>query len=278
MSNDFSIKFWGVRGTVPVPGDKTIKYGGNTSCVELMCGKKRIVFDAGTGIIELGKNLSFNDTDIFFSHTHLDHIQGLPFCRPLYQKESNICLWAGHLLPEGDLEQAIGRLMISPMFPITLDAVLANIHFNDFKAGGYVTNESLKSNGISIMTMPLHHPDRATAYRVTYKNKSVCYVTDVEHVIGTLDNKLVEFIRNADVLIYDSTYDDESFTPYIGWGHSTWQQGARLATAAGVKIFAAFHHDPCINDTDIDKRLAALQVIRPNGTGIMAAEGAIIKL
>lgn len=278
MFNEFSVKFWGVRGTVPISRSDVLRYGGNTSCVELKCGGRHIVFDAGTGLCELGKQTDIFHTDILLSHTHLDHIQGLPFYKPLHMPESNVALWAGHLLPDDNVAKVMGIIMQSPVFPLTLNDVQSRVEFNDFNAGDELVNQGLNEAGIRVFTMPLNHPDRATAYRVEYKGKAICYVTDVEHKVGQIDEKLVEFIKDADIFIYDSTYDDAEFETYKGWGHSTWQQGAKIAEAAGVKTYIAFHHDPNADDDVLDKRSDKLEKMRPDGAGLFAREGMTLYL
>jgi phosphoribosyl 1,2-cyclic phosphodiesterase len=278
MNKEFKITFWGVRGTLPVPGKSTLKYGGNTSCVEVKAGGRHIIFDAGTGISELGKQTDIFHTDILLSHTHLDHIQGLPFYRPLHTPDSNVALWAGHLKPERTLEEIMGHIMMSPVFPLTLNDVQSQVEFNDFNAGETLVNSGLAAAGITVETFALNHPDRATAYRLSFNGKSVCYVTDVEHKIGEVDSNLINFLRGTDVFIYDSTYDDNDFEKYKGWGHSTWQQGVKIADAANVKTYVAFHHDPAATDELLDERAQKLARLRPNGQGLIAREGMVIDL
>jgi phosphoribosyl 1,2-cyclic phosphodiesterase len=273
MKNDFVVRFWGVRGTVPVPGKDTVKYGGNTSCVELMCNNRQIIFDAGTGLFVLGNQTKDFKADILLSHTHLDHISGFPFFKPLHTAGSKVTIWAGHLKPENTIKDAMGHLMMSPVFPLALKDVQSRVVFNDFMAGEMLVDKGFQKDGITIDTLPLNHPDRATAYRVEYDGKSVCYVTDVEHEIGKVDSSLAKFIENTDILIYDSTYDDDNFEAYVGWGHSTWQQGAKLADAANVKNYVAFHHDPNATDDELDRRASKLSKFRENGKSIMASEG-----
>lgn len=272
MTENMQVTFWGVRGTVAVTNPAMQHYGGNTSCVEVRCGNRQIILDAGTGLYVLGQNTDSLHTDILLSHTHLDHIQGLPFYGPLHKPDSNVALWAGHLMPERTIEQVMRSLMHSPVFPLTLGDVSSRVEFNDFYAGEELVNSGFAKTGIRVRTMPLNHPDRATAYRIEYNNKAVCYVTDVEHQQGILDLALVEFIRDADVFIYDSTYDDDSTYPkYKGWGHSTWQEGVRLAQKAGVKTFCAFHHDPDATDDVLDARAKALEAMLPGS--VLTREG-----
>lgn len=276
MDGEFYIKFWGTRGTIPVVGKDYVRYGGNTSCVELRCGGRQIILDAGTGIRDLGIATDIYHVDIFLSHTHLDHIQGLPFFKPLYIAGSNIALWAGHLLPKNNVKDVVSSIMQPPVFPLTLSDVHSRVEFNDFVAGGQLKNEGFKKAGITIYTIPLNHPDGATGYRIEYSGKSVCYITDVEHVPGKLDAKLVEFLRNADVFIYDSTFDDEEWAKYKGWGHSTWQEAVRLGQAANVKKIIASHHNPEITDSELDKR--AENVAKMCGHAQLSVEGMVITL
>lgn len=276
MDKEFFIKLWGVRGTVPVTGDEYSRYGGNTSCVEVRCGGRQIIFDAGTGIRELGRANNTCHVDILLSHTHLDHIQGLPFFRPLHAEGSNVALWAGHLLPKNTVKNVVSTIMKPPVFPLTLEDVHSRVEFNDFMAGEPLQNEGLKKAGVTVKTIALNHPDGATGYRVEYEGKSMCYITDIEHIPGTINIELVEFLRDADVFLYDSTFDDEEWLKYKGWGHSTWQEAVRLGEAAKVKKIIAYHHNPDCNDEVLDKRAIAIKAMCPRAE--LAVEGMEIKL
>lgn len=277
MPAEFYLKFWGVRGTVPVPGKNTLKYGGNTSCVEVICNNRQIILDAGTGIHALGRSTDILHTDILLSHSHLDHIQGLPFFRPLYQGgEANVALWAGHLQAPHTVEGVAEYLMSSPIFPLSIHDVRSRVEFNDFTAGETLVNSGFKKAGIVVQTLLLNHPDRATAYRITHEDKVVCYVTDVEHKPGTIEQSIVDFIKGADVFIYDCTFDDREFEKYIGWGHSTWQEAVRLADAANVRIPVIFHHDPLLTDQKLDERARDIESACPRA--VVAYEGLVIDL
>jgi phosphoribosyl 1,2-cyclic phosphodiesterase len=273
--NGFSLRFWGVRGTVPVSSATTLKYGGHTSCVEVRAGGRCFVFDAGTGLKPLGDALKDRYIDVLLSHTHIDHILGIPFFAPCYDASRHVRFWAGHLRPDYALAEVVGKIMQPPIFPLTTWDFAARVEFNDFEAGGELGGD-WEQGGIRIDTYVLAHPDRATGYRISYGGKSVCYVTDYEHTQGQLEKGLVDFVRGADVLIYDSTYTDEEFERYKGWGHSTWQQGVRLADGAGVKTLAVFHHDPDATDTVLDKRAEALNKMRPGS--VIATEGNVLRL
>ena len=276
MAENFICTFRGVRGSFPVPGPATLKYGGNTPCVELNVGGRMILLDAGTGLFGMAQRELPRDIDLLLSHTHIDHVIGLPFLAPSLPKDTVLRVWAGHLLPEMAVREAIERLMSPPLFPLRIEDVQAQVGWHDFRAGETLRHEAFHAAGITVRTLPLSHPDRATAYRVEHAGKALCYVTDVEHVPGTPDAALIAFLQGADAMIYDSTYDDRAFAAYAGWGHSTWQEGVRLCEAAGVKRFFAFHHDPDASDAILDSRAKDLTAAFPQG--VIAREGMTVTI
>jgi phosphoribosyl 1,2-cyclic phosphodiesterase len=272
-STDFYVKFWGVRGSIACPGPRTVRYGGNTSCIEVRCDGRLLIFDAGTGLRDLGNCLIGNgpvDAELYLTHTHFDHICGLPFFAPVYAAGNKIRLAAGHLLPDTDLRRVLMEMMIAPLFPIPPTAFKADVDFHDFSTGDVLT----PGDGITIRTAPLNHPNRATGYRIEYGGRSICYVTDTEHDDGKRDQNIVDLIRGADMVIYDSTYSDEEYPRYRGYGHSTWQEGVRLVDAAGAKSLVIFHHDPNHDDDQMDAIAAAAEKTRP-GT-VVAREGMVL--
>ena len=233
-------------------------FGGNTSCIEISADGDRLILDAGTGIRNLGHWLLRQDVkraNILMSHTHWDHINGFPFFAPAFKNDRSFHIMAGHLNDDGGIRNILAGQMANPTFPIPLEAMQAHMSFEDFRAGD---SFGLGKNGrIKVRTAPLNHPNGATGYRIEYAGKSVCYVTDTEHVIGQPDQNILGLIEGADLVIYDSTYTDKEFVGRIGWGHSTWQEGIRLARAAEVKRLAIFHHDPDHEDIfmeEIEKR------------------------
>lgn len=269
----FSVRFWGVRGSLSCPGPDYVRYGGNTSCLEVRCGTHLLIFDGGTGLRALGAALTKNgpiDADLFFTHTHLDHIIGVPFFAPLYQPESNLRIWAGHLKPELTIKEALSGMMVAPLFPIPIDVFAAKPSYHNFAAGDVLKPQP----GVVVKTAPLNHPNGATGYRIECQGKSICYVTDCEHHPGKQDPIVLDLIRGADVFIYDCTYTEEEYSKHAGWGHSTWEEGVRLADSAKVKQLVIFHHDPSHNDAFMDRVAANAQKARP-GT-IVAHEGLVI--
>ena len=275
-SQQLTVRFWGVRGTLATPGPATIRYGGNTSCVEVECGRRNVIFDAGTGIKKLGDHLSARggavDADIMFSHVHMDHIIGIPFFAPFYGAQHRIRLWAGNLLPTGRLEVAVRAMMSTPLFPIQVDAFKAELQFRDFAAGDLLD----LGDGIKAHTGMLNHPGGAVGYRLECAGRSVAYITDTEHRSHELDPTVLSLVRNADLMIYDCTYTDEELPAYVGWGHSTWQQAVRLAKAGGVNRLAIFHHDPDHDDAFMQKVEVAASKAYPGA--FVAREGLVLQL
>jgi phosphoribosyl 1,2-cyclic phosphodiesterase len=270
-----TVRFWGVRGSIACPGPETQKYGGNTSCIEVRCGEKLFILDAGSGLRYLGEKLKADgkpvDADLLLSHTHMDHVCGLPFFGPFHCPDTHVRIWSGHLENGWTTSQAVDELMAEPLFPVSKDIFKAHVEFADFEAGDTLT----PSRGVTIRTAPLNHPNGATGYRIECGGKAVCYVTDTEHYAEGLDQKILDLIGGADVFIYDSSYTDEEYPQYTGYGHSTWQEGARLARAANVKQFVAFHHDPSHDDAAMDKIARELKKVLP--AGIVAREGLVLK-
>ena len=244
----YRVKFWGVRGSIACPSPNHVVYGGNTSCVEMTVGGHVLVFDAGTGIRALGQEIMRRDVHeatLLMTHSHWDHINGFPFFAPAFKPGFRLSILAGHLRGDNKIEDVLSSQMATPMFPVPLGAMRAQLTFHDFVAGDTLDLHE----GVRVRTAELNHPNNATAYRVDHDGHSVCYVTDTEHVPGHPDANVLALIAGADLVIYDCTYTDAEWPAKIGWGHSTWQEGVRLCRAAGVRRLAIFHHDPDHDDS-----------------------------
>ena len=268
------IKFWGVRGSIPTPGDGFVKFGGNTSCVELNINGQIIIFDMGSGLVNCGNYLFKNNLkkfDILVSHFHYDHTCGLPFFQPAYDSNYEFSIRAGIEKSRSNTLEVLKKQISSPSFPITIDKFSAKIKFYDFEIG-----KDFYINSAKIRTVALNHPDGAVGYRVESNEKSICYITDHEHDIKNKNKELLNFLNNADVLIYDSTYDDNNFKKYLGWGHSTWQEATRLAKECNIKKLFIFHHNPENDDNKMEQIENLCQKI--DNDFIVAKEGMFINI
>lgn len=272
------MRFWGVRGTVPCPGRGTVRYGGNTACVEVALGSERLILDGGTGLRNLGRTLHAGGAPVrshlLFTHTHFDHVTGVPFFRPAYEPRNSLQLWNGHLRRQGlRLSDVLADLMRAPFFPVPLEIMRASLGFHDFDPGAVLR----PCDGLEVRTGALNHPGGATGYRIEGGGSAVCYVTDTEHPEGGgRDPEVLRLIEDADLVVYDSTYTDEEYGCFRGWGHSTWQEGVRLCREAGAKRLVAFHHNPAHDDDAMDAIAAALAEALPGS--LAAREGLEIRL
>jgi len=261
LNDHIDMTFWGVRGTLPVSGGGSLKYGGNTSCVSLEFPKQQFfIFDGGSGIKGLGDWLMSQKRTrikgkIFVSHPHWDHINALPFFAPLYIQGNEFEVLGAN---QGDttMRELISAQMDGVYFPITLTEFAARVYFHDLE------EEQFEVDGIEISTMLLSHPGKCLGYRVTYNGRSICYITDNELFLESseyhsahYEKKLIAFCQGADALITDCTYTDEEYETKVGWGHSCMGKVVELANHAEVKTLYLFHHDPNQADSDIDAKL-----------------------
>lgn len=279
LQNQFTVHFWGVRGSIACPGSETVRYGGNTPCVEMRVGSERLIFDGGTGLRVLGQSLLSQmpvTGHLFFSHYHWDHIQGFPFFVPAFIKINTFYIY-GTIAPDGStVQHRLNDQMLHPNFPVPLQIMGADLKFVDINVG-----KSIKiSDDIVVETALLNHPGEAVGYRVNWRNYAAAYVSDTEHFPDRLDENVLFLARDADVLIYDATYSDEQYhsekTSKVGWGHSTWQEAVKVAKAANVKRLVIFHHDPLHNDDFMDK--VGEQVAERFPNSLIAREGLSIQL
>lgn len=280
------IEFWGVRGSIPVPGSCTVRYGGNTSCVSVQVDDHRVIFDAGTGIRPLGRQIVSEggdlDISLFLSHVHWDHIQGFPFFAPAMQSRARI-LVHGSDSQDRTLASIVHGQMEGPNFPVGLQQMGAQVRFLPLAEGAIIPlHDSRGAPFASVANARLNHPNGVLAYRLVEESSgaSVVYATDTEHIPGRIDETLVELARSADILVYDGMYTPEEYPSRQGWGHSTWLEGVRIARAADVKNLIVFHHDPDRDDDALDRlEKGALEHVRSIGSGLsiaFAREGMVL--
>ena len=279
VQNQFTVHFWGVRGSIACPGSETVRYGGNTPCIEMRVGSERLIFDGGTGLRVLGQSLLGQmpvTGHLFFTHYHWDHIQGFPFFVPAFIKINTFYIY-GTIAPDGStVQHRLNDQMLHPNCPVPLQIMGADLKFVDITVG----NPIQIGDEIVVETALLNHPGEAVGYRVNWRNYAAAYITDTEHFPDHLDENVLFLARNADVLIYDATYTDEEYysekSSKVGWGHSTWQEAVKVAKAAQVKRLVIFHHDPLHNDDFMDK--IGEQVAEQFPNSLIAREGLSIQL
>jgi phosphoribosyl 1,2-cyclic phosphodiesterase len=243
----FQLKFWGVRGSTPTPNTDCLGYGGNTTCMEIL-GQygERIIIDAGTGIRELGRKLdaetTSEDVNLFLTHFHWDHIQGIPFFAPLLKPGIRVMF---HSFPASEeIRARLERQMSSPYFTLDFNAVGAEREFIQ-------TENAWTLGSLSVTSFPLHHPQGACGYRIQCGEAAVVVASDFEHGNRELDRVLRENAEGADVLVYDAQYTPAEYATRCGWGHSTYSEAVKVARDAGVKKLVLFHHDPTHNDATV---------------------------
>lgn len=254
----FSVTVWGSRGSTPMSGPAFNRYGGNTICIEVRCGSEVLLFDAGTGIIPAGLSLlarSVKNLSLFLTHSHYDHIQGLPFFAPLHKPDMTVAIASAHLEGRMKTLEIVQGVMRPPYFPVGPEIFKATVSYRDFMPGDVLE----PGPGIVMRTGRLQHPGGSTGYRIEFAGRVVAVVTDTEHTPGQLDEKVLRLIEGADLFLYDSAYCDEEMAKYQGFGHSSWQHAIRLAEASNVKAIGLMHHSPFHTDEDLDRiaRLAA---------------------
>lgn len=275
------IKFWGVRGSIPCPGPDTIKYGGNTACIEISLKNpnRSIILDAGSGIRELGNALMGRilsegplNLEIFLSHTHWDHIMGFPFFTPLYIPGTSVKVYGPVSCGTNPLETVVGGQLTYEYFPVRQTELAADIKYIELQEGQYELE-----NGMVLKVQYLNHPLLCLGYRFEYQNKILCTAYDTEpfrnifcndpedpaydaemasegeHAARQENRRLEAFYQNADLLIHDAQYTNKEYvSSKIGWGHSSVEQAIETAQTANVKKLALFHHEPMRTDKEID--------------------------
>ncbi len=266
------LKFWGTRGSIPVPGKDTLKYGGNTPCVELRShDNKLLILDAGSGIRELGKSLInenfHDDINILISHYHWDHIQGIPFFLPLYQNKGKVSFW-GESCGDESIKSVLSNQMTDNYFPIKLNELNAEIKYKSVQL-----NSSFELNGMKIFTYRANHSSPTLTYKIIDNDKCIVYLTDNElkidaskndnslTAVNNLNKELIEFCSGCDYLIHDSMYDEAAMMLKQGWGHTDNITVALFALLAKVKKLVLFHYNPDYSDNKIDSLLKETAIV-----------------
>jgi len=269
MHDNLTVRFLGVRGSIPTPGAET-HAGGNTACIEVACGDTRVILDAGSGLRTLGDERMAEGrrtSTILLSHLHWDHICGLPFFTPIYVPGHKVEILTG---PNGvlPLDEAIRSLFRAPFFPVDYSALGGQLVTRELRP-----SETFAVGELTVTMAKLNHPDPVYGFRLEAGGRSIVYATDTEH-FSCVDPTLVRLAAAADILIYDAQYTPAEYPSKVGWGHSTWQAGVELARAAGVRQLVLFHHDP--NRTDAQLAELEAEAAAARSRTIAAREGLVL--
>jgi len=258
------IKFWGVRGSTPTPQAENMRYGGNTSCVEVRINDNLYIFDCGTGFRVLGKQLVADAqgapirAQVFLSHFHWDHIQGIPFFPPLYEGPMNSLVFHASSRTRG-LRQALDGQMADPYFPVNMMEMAAHRSFVHLDEG----REEFEDCSVSAMW--LNHPQGCLGFRMETPRGVFVYATDNEPGPAEFDRKVRKLAEGADILVYDAQFLPEEYqAKRRGWGHSHWREAVKVAMDSGAKELILYHHDPDNDDACVDRILQAARDHYPN--------------
>ena len=288
------LKLWGVRGSIPVPGPGTVRYGGNTACVEIRADGELIILDAGSGIRELGLALEKEfgsrpiNVSLLITHTHWDHIQGFPFFVPSYHDKNRIRIF-GYNGTDSGLQEILKDQMATPFFPVSLFDLPGRIQFET------LTSMDFNIGKVRVHAMRMNHPGVCVGYRIVTGQGSIAYMPDNEtydafKLHASESNslnpeqtrtrahedraELVKFLKDSDILILDSQYTDEEYESHVGWGHGSLSSGISLAADAGVRKLILFHHDPTHDDQAIDKMVETARNLAAKTGKNLEIEGA----
>ena len=272
------VRFWGVRGSIPCPGRSTVEFGGNTSCLEIRAGRRLVIVDLGTGVKPLGDSIMENDfkngpldMEIFISHTHWDHIMGFPMFSPIFIPRTSMRIRGPVSYNDDSLASIIGDQLSYRYWPVRQSELAAKIEYQELKE----TTLDL-GGGLSVATKYLNHPILCLGYRFEYEGKSIVTAYDHEPFRNLFptdsadpsyneeaaregesaareeNDKILRFIKNADILIHDTMFTASEFSKHLGWGHSSYEVSIDAALSAGVKKLVFFHHDPSRTDQQLE--------------------------
>ncbi|TNF33075.1 MAG: MBL fold metallo-hydrolase [Deltaproteobacteria bacterium] len=272
----FLVRYWGVRGSIATPGRDTVRYGGNTTCVEIVCDDARLIIDMGTGARLLGDALVRSGVardhvaTVLFSHFHSDHVIGFPFFAPLYDPQTRLTVYANADDHVASLE-GLHAVTSFPLFPVEYDNLPAQIDIRAVEAG-----VPFQVGDATVKSCRIQHPGGALAFRIEHRGRAFVHASDLEHDDAT-DAELLALCQGADWVSYDAMFvEGHDYEPHRGWGHSTWQAALRLADAAQVGRVVLTHHAPNHDDRFMDG--VARDVARARPGSLVAAEGLEIDL
>ncbi|MBE7384035.1 MAG: MBL fold metallo-hydrolase [Leptolyngbya sp. SIO1E4] len=272
----FTVQFWGVRGSIPTPGADTVRYGGNTACVEVLIDGQRLVFDGGTGLTVLGKHLLHTETQIqahvFFTHTHWDRIQGFPFFTPAFAPGNRFDIYGAPAPTGASIKQCLTDQMLRPNFFTPLQKMSSEMVFHNISAGSVIQLD----NGVMVETIALNPYTSALGFRVTHEGRSLVYATDTDNSTEGIDKNLLYLAQGSDLLIYDGTYSESAYHDLNGGANIPWEQGIELAKRAQVKEMILFHHNPVHDDNYLDHMEMEIHNRSPRMR--LAREGMILQL
>jgi phosphoribosyl 1,2-cyclic phosphodiesterase len=272
------VQFWGVRGTIPVPGSETLRTGGNTACVSVITSDQQLlIFDAGSGIRSLGQKLLRESPGrivgtLFISHTHWDHIQGFPFFAPAFERNNRFVI-VGQKRVGQRLEEILARQIIEPYLPYDYKALDADFHVKEVAPGETL----VVGDETTVHVGHLNHPGGCLGFRVENNSSVLAYCTDTTHADGVVEQQVVDLAQDADLLIHDSHFSIEARQRFPSWGHSSWLEACRAAGAANAARLALFHFSPDSSDEYLEQDMLrrACEVF-PNS--ILAREGEVIEI
>src|SRR5215218_4571555 len=276
------VTIWGCRGSVPTPGPATVRYGGNTSCVEVVLDDGAVlVLDAGTGIIGLGTDLQRRELrrlHLLLTHLHLDHLEGLRFFAPLWDPRVTVDVW-GPPSPVQGLQQRIARSFSPPLFPIDLRVIPARVTFHD------VPRQPWTLEGVSLTAALVVHPGPTVGFRIETAESRFAYVPDHEPALAGYAGRPIEWAsgapvaEGADVLLHDAQFSEEEYGSRVGWGHSSIDDAVAYAGAVGAQRLVLFHHDPGHADGELERLEAHARSVAPDGLEpTLAREGMVLEL
>lgn len=257
MENNITVTFFGTRGSTPVSGKEYMEYGGNTTCIALETDSRLTVLDCGTGMQSLQKEYfegkGYKEADIFISHIHWDHVQGIPFFSPFFNKECRFRLY-GECRKGMTFQEQIESILTSPMFPVKAEALLADMGYRDVECG-----RTIETPFYSVDTVRLNHPNICTGYCFHIAGKKICSIIDCENA----GEEIHRFAMDSDLLMLDAQYTDEEYPAKRGWGHSSYESCLSFARECRAKKAALVHHDPFRNDRMLKELQETAEEILP---------------